>query len=83
MHQDEADALARAVYSQRARRFVRLDATAQGDPLLRVGTWITIAGVNPLFAGRFVVTEACHRYDLAHGYMTDLIAESAYLGAPS
>jgi phage protein D len=83
MRQDEADAVARALFSQRARRFVRVDATAQGDGRLRVGTWITLDGVNPLFAGSFVVTEACHRFDMTHGYMTDLVAEGAYLGRPS
>jgi len=83
MRQEEADALARALFSKRARRFVRVDATAQGDARLRVGTWITLAGVNRLFEGRFVVTEACHRFDLTHGYMTDVIAEGAYLGVPS
>jgi uncharacterized protein len=83
MRQDEADALARAMFSKRARRFVRVDATAQGDPRLRVGTWITLKRVNPLFAGSFVVTEACHRFDRTHGYMTDLLAEGAYLRSPS
>ena len=83
MRQDEADAVARALFSQRARRFVRVDATTQGDGRLRVGTWITLDGVNPLFAGSFVVTEACHRFDMTHGYMTDLVAEGAYLRRPS
>jgi phage protein D len=83
MRQDEADAVARALFSQRARRFMRVDATAQGDGRLRVGAWIKLDGVNPLFAGSFVVTETCHRFDLTHGYMTDLIAEGAYLGRPS
>jgi phage protein D len=82
MRQDEADAVARATFSKRARRFVRVEATAQGDPRLRVGSWITLAGVNPLFAGSFVMVEACHRFDLENGYMTDLVAEGAYLGAP-
>jgi phage protein D len=80
MTQGEADKLARAAYSRRARRFVRVDATAQGDARIRVGTWAAMSGLNPMFANTYVVTEAVHRFDGATGYLTDFIAESAYLG---
>jgi len=76
----EASALARALYGRRARRFVRVDATAQGDPSLRVGSHVAVTGVNPLFENTYAVTEATHRFDRDNGYLTDLIAEGAYLG---
>lgn len=77
----EANIVARALYGQRARRFVRVDAAAQGDPELRVGTKVTIAGVNPFFANDYSIIEAVHRFDLAAGYITEFLAEGAYLGA--
>lgn len=76
----EARQVATALYARRARRFVRVDATAQGDPTLRVGTHVAIAGVNPFFENTYCVTEATHRFDLDRGYLTDFMAEGAYLG---
>jgi phage protein D len=76
----EADRLARAVYGQRARRFVRVDAAAQGNANIRVGSHVSIAGVNPFFVNTYAVTEATHRFDLQNGYLTDFLAESAFLG---
>jgi len=80
--QAEAEAMATAIFSQRARRFMRVTGTAQGNPALRVGTWVALAGVNPLFATSYVVVEACHRYDRIEGYRTDFVAEGASLGEP-
>ena len=77
----EADLAGRALYGHRARRFVRVDATAQGDAALRVGSKVTIKGVNPFFENDYSVTQAVHRYDLDTGYLTDFLAEGAYLGA--
>lgn len=70
-----------AAFGQRARRFVRADGTAQGNAAIRVGSWLNIAGVNPFFVNTYNVIEATHRFDLANGYLTDFIAECAYLGA--
>ncbi len=83
MTQGEADQLARALFGRRARRFVQVDATAQGDPRIRVGAWVTLAGLNPFFCNQYVVTEAHHRFDLAGGYLTDFLAEGAFLGEPA
>jgi len=83
MTQQEADAVARALYGRRARRFVRAWGTAQGDPRLRVGTWVKLAGINPLLATSCTVAEATHRFDKTSGYTTDFVAEGAYMGQPS
>lgn len=77
----EGDKIARALYGRRARRFVRVDAVAQGNAAIRVGAHVTIAGVNPFFENTYVVVEAVHRFDLETGYLTDFIAEGAFLGA--
>jgi phage protein D len=83
MAQGEADKLAKAMFGRRARRFLRVDGTAQGDGTIRVGSWINLSGVNPFFANQYVVTEAVHRYDLAGGYVTEFQAEGAFLGQPA
>jgi phage protein D len=76
----EANKVARALYGRRARRFVRIDGAAQGDGNIRVGTHATIAGVNPLFANIYVLTEITHRFDLETGYLTEFLGECACMG---
>lgn len=83
MTASEAQTIARTVFGRRARRFVRVEATSQGDARIRVGTWVTLAGLNPFFNNQYVVTEAVHRFDLAGGYLTEFRAESAFLGTPA
>lgn len=81
MTSSEADDAARALYGQRARRFVRADGTAQGNGAIRIGTQISFTGMNPFFNNDYLVIEATHRFDLASGYLTDFLAETAFLGA--
>lgn len=80
--QAEATALADAAFDERARRFVRLEGIAEGNPRLRVGTHVRITGLGPRFDNIYYVTRAVHRYDQAHGYRTEFEAECAYLGQP-
>ena len=81
MTDSEGQSAAEAQYGQRARRFVRVDGTAQGSGEIRVGTQLTVTGMNPFFNNDYLVTQAIHRFDLETGYLTDFLAESAYLGA--
>src|SRR2546422_4008801 len=78
----EAQALADAAFDRRARRFVRVEATAEGNPALRVGTHVTVRGLGSRFDNTYYVVRACHRYDVRRGYETDFEAECAYLGTP-
>jgi phage protein D len=78
--QSEADAVAQADYDRQARGFVRATGTAIGTAQLRVGSWVTIEGVNPQFVNEYAVCEAVHRFDPQHGYRTDFVAECAYFG---
>jgi phage protein D len=82
MTDEEARALAEAAFDQRARRFVRVEGTAEGNPALRVGTHITLRGLSRRYDNTYYVVRACHRFDLAHGYETDFEAECAFLGGP-
>jgi phage protein D len=76
----EAQAVAEAAFDLRARRFVRAEGTAEGNPKLRVGAHVTLTGINPQFDNTYYVVRACHLYDLRQGYRTDFSAECAYLG---
>ncbi len=80
---EEARALADAAFEQRARRFVRVEGCAFGDPALRVGTEVELVGVGPRFENAYRVVATHHYFDRATGYRTDFIAESAFLGEPA
>jgi uncharacterized protein len=75
----EAQALADAAFDQRARRFVRLHGSTEGNAELRVGTVLRIDGIGRRFDNSYAVVEATHRYDLVSGYQTDFVAQSAFL----
>lgn len=76
----EAQALADTVYDRRARRFLTVEATAQGNPAIRVGTHVTLQGLGPRFSNTFYVVRATHRFDTENGYQTHFQAECAFLG---
>jgi phage protein D len=78
----EAQAVADAAFDHFARRFVRVQGTAEGNPALRVGTHTTLRGMGGRFDNTYYIVSACHRYDSKRGYETDFEAESAYLGRP-
>jgi phage protein D len=78
----EATALADAAFDRRARRFVVVEGTAEGNPALRVGTHLKLTGLGPRFSNTYYVVRARHRWDLAQGYATDFEGECAFLGVP-
>lgn len=77
---EEAQALALVAFDRRARRFVSVDGTAEGNAALRVGSHVTLKGLSGRFDNTYYVVHACHRWDLTHGYETDFRAECAYFG---
>jgi phage protein D len=77
----EAQALADAAFDQRARRFVCVEATAEGDPTLRVGTHVELSGLGPKFDNTYVVTGTAHRWGQSRGYETEFAAQCAYWSA--
>lgn len=76
----EAQALADAAFDQRARRFVCVEGSAEGNPLLRVGTQIQLTGLGSRFDNTYYVTRTCHHFDRDQGYQTDFEAECAFFG---
>ncbi len=79
----EAEAVARAAFDQRARRFVRLEGVSEGNPAIRVGTTVAVSGLSPQFDNRYYVVAATHVYDQSMGYRTEFGGECAYLGEAS
>ena len=77
----EAQAIADTEFAQRARRFVVAHGTVEGNPSLRVGSWLTLTGLGARFSNTYYATAATHRFDLENGYETEFTAECAYLGA--
>ncbi len=78
----EAQAVADAAFDDRARQFVCVEGTADGNPALRVGTHVTLRGLGDRFSNTYYVTRACHRFSLGvgGGYITDFEAECAFWG---
>ena len=79
----EAQAVADTMASARGRQFVTLDATAPGNPSIRVGTKVEVTGATARFNNTYLVVETCHRFDHDEGYRTDFVAQTAYLGVPT
>ncbi len=74
----EATAMAAAAFDDRARRFVSVCATAEGNPAIRVGTYTKLTGLGDRFDNTYYVVRTCHRFDVDRGYETDFEAECAF-----
>ena len=77
---DDAQALARAAYLDRARRFVCGTGTTAGTAALRVGARVGLTGLGAAFDGEFYVSRTRHEYDVDRGYRTEFDVERAGLG---
>lgn len=81
--QSDAQALVDAEFAQRSRQFVVARGIAEGNPALRVGSYLTLTGLGPRFSNTYYTTATVHRFDTEKGYATEFTAECAYLGAGS
>jgi phage protein D/phage baseplate assembly protein gpV len=79
--QFHADALAQAELDVRATGEVRLWGVAEGDPRLRPGARVTLAGVGEAFTGRHVLTRVTHTVDDQRGFVSTIETEPPRLGA--
>lgn len=71
LSQQEADTLARALYRDLSEQLVSATGATPGDPDLRPGRSVEVAGVGPRFSGTYYVTRAVHATG-AGGYRTTL-----------
>jgi uncharacterized protein len=83
LNAQEAQALADAEYAQRIRSFVVAHGVSQGNPNLRVGTYLNLAGLGPRFSNTYYTNSTVHHFDTQNGYETRFCAECAYLGGGS
>ena len=78
----EAQAQAEAAFRLIARRFVVGRGRAQADERLRVGTFVDLKGLGPLFSGKYYLSEVRHLFDGAGGLRSEFAAERPSLGRP-
>lgn len=77
----EVNALAQASFDGRARRFVVVDAIAEGNALLRIGTEVKLTGLTAAFNNSYYLVLTRHLYDQRLGFRSEFRGECAYLGA--
>jgi phage protein D len=77
----EAQAIAEAFFKAKARRFIVGRGIAETDSRLRVGSYVDLQGLGPLFNGKNYLSEVRHRFDGVQGLRTEFIAERPALGS--
>lgn len=75
----EAQAEAEAFLKMSARQFVTGRGVAEVQPRMRVGAFVELQRLGPLFSGKYYVTEVWHRFDRS-GIRTEFAAERAGVG---
>lgn len=83
LNSQDAQALVNSEFAQRARTFVVAHGVSEGNPNLRVGTYLQLAGLGPRFSNTYYTTATMHHFDTQNGYETRFCAECAYLGGGS
>lgn len=77
---DEAQSAAESYFKMSARRFCVGRGLAGKNPGLRVGNFVDLKGLGPLFSGKYYLAEVTHLFDLAKGFRTEFTAERAGIG---
>jgi phage protein D len=76
----EAQSQAEAFFKMTARNFIAGRGTAQTDSKLRVGNYVDLQGLGPLFNGKYYLAEVRHIFDGVKGIRTEFVAERPGLG---
>ncbi len=76
----EAQARADSLFCQLARRFVIGHGVAEADSRLRAGRFVNLAGLGPLFNGRYALRETRLVFDNVRGIRSEFTAERPGLG---
>lgn len=69
--QAEVEAVAGALADQLGSACAELEGVARGNPKLRAGTAVTLAGVSDRFAGKYTLTSTRHLFNEEVGYQTE------------
>jgi uncharacterized protein len=79
----EAQTEAETFFKMGARRFVVGHGVAETSGELRVGSYVNLQGLGPLFNGKYYLTEVQHLFDNASGLRSEFTAERPGLGQAS
>jgi hypothetical protein len=66
-----------------ARRFLVGHGIAETDSQLRVGSYVDLQDLGPLFSGKYYLSEVTHLFDGAHGIRTEFTGERPGIGRAS
>jgi phage protein D len=75
LNSQEAQYEAETFFKLSARRFVVGRGVAETKAELRVGRYVKLKQLGPVFKGRYYLTEVKHLFDLAKGMRTEFTAE--------
>ena len=75
LNSNEAQVEAEAVLKMTARRFVVARGMAQANAKLRVGTYVDLQAIGPMFSGKYYLTQVKHTFDGADGFRTEFTGE--------
>jgi len=78
----ETQAEAEAYFKMSARRFVVGRGVAETTGKLRVGAYVNLKELGPLFNGKYYLAEVRHVLDLTKGMRTEFVAERPGIGKP-
>jgi hypothetical protein len=70
--QSEAESFAKTHFTRAAKRFISGDIRCAGDPTLRSGREVNLAGVSGRLTGTYQVVHCVHRFDAGNGFETQL-----------
>jgi len=79
----DARSEAEAFFRMCARRFVIARGLADSDSQLRVGSYVDVQEVGPLFSGKYYLSEVTHLFDGARGIRTEFVGERPGIGQAS
>jgi phage protein D len=78
----ETQAEAEAYFKMNARRFVVGRGVAETSGKLRVGAYVDLKELGPLFNGKYYLAEVKHVFDMTKGMRTEFVAERPGIGKP-
>lgn len=78
---NEAQSYAEAFFRMSCRRFVVGRGVAETSSSLRVGTFVNLKKLGPLFSGKYYLAEVRHVFDSAKGIRTEFTAERPGIGS--
>jgi phage protein D len=80
LNSNEAQVEAESVLKMTARRFVVAHGMAQANAKLRVGTYVDLQALGPMFSGKNYLTHVKHVFDGADGFRTEFTGERPGIG---